>query len=1738
MPFVNRRVEPLYLSNKALPSGCSTELENVANNSLANLVRQLADIAGHATSIFDGICAEARDIHDRSCRLRTRTDSLSEYLQTLDARAVEVPVSTLSDFKSLTDHYRYRSSVQENLITQASRPQCIELQYRKASTDLKDIFEKLKEYHEDTVTVSNLCQSISLSRLNCDTDSSEYDIEFPRRRRKPLLPYSKLPARPLSEGDLLDDYVPPNRGTLPTPEELMRRNVTLSTVVDVDTSGTGFERMQMFRRSLTAMGRKLEKAKKKRWRRTISGIPDNVRAELQTESAGEADDGRSTDRENEDMQSLKTMSLDRRTFSQVKPVESPAVGIAVVTPIRTRRRPKSLRLPGPIIFPGLQQWRENHQAKQEKKQEAKAGSRDRHSVALPAQTAVPTPSPSQGYSSCSDDKAWPGPSQRRPQSLALPPSSIPQSLAPLALLSPAQLAGKKVYVTSNRTVPNAVIPTSSVTMTISTCKTSSGSRDSQDGLPLNELQTGLPSTKVRLRTAKPTVKREERQSSSGNWSGTDSARTSMNSDLGSAMNCDFLGSTTTSPSDSAVSLSSENISFPKFSGGLKSLDRKHSRGKSDQPSGHLYTSAGESSSESSTPTNSPNVGRSGFTQMDTDSWLQSVGAATERRMPPEAGNVAPARKSPKGQQCEVIFTSDALSDSSSSSENPASSSALSDNGSIDLDACLADINSDFIDSDSTSGHSVDHEGYWTSMHSDCGLPYRRTKKRKSSPSKEPLPVNLRIGPPAVQPKPKRISLVVAAPVVPSSTYQKKAPPLPPIRVDSVSSGQSLNTQQNDQTQNEVGHKSSSLLPPLSFQDDNRSVSPSSLTDTASEASTISSDTTTTPTLTPVQTPTDPALYKLCFGGSSKSLESLDSQLSGSQGNGPTSRVDAWTAEVSESFHFGQEPTRFGTPTLNATTSSCVLAPPVQEQASVAKFRPQLIQPSSSVLPRVSQAQPLVFPQPAVVPNSPTHEGKMKMLNARDKFFGISRTTNTNSGAVASDTANGTADGNEQTLPDEVLESEEIVSPIGVYPEKYNTLKRRPKHEADASKKAAAKKTQDLSNSLVVSDVSADDVFDEQSEVCAPEGKTVASQAKKGLDTLQRKRFQEYVSNVQSQAPQNYNSINSLKESAPGNGTQAMTREQREEILNMLRRTKNSKVVNSPSLPEPSLKKWDDPPRHELGKIHENVTVQEPALQQEEETSEKASFRSSYYDSVESENLDPDLAIIRAAEQMEKQLRLQRQSPNAPVMSSPSEPDDNVWLPNSQPFSRNSIAYRSIYDSEMCGNSFSHIPSMDMDNSYVYDPNLKPKSSILKVRKQGDTSRSETKSNGMKHHSSTLSGGHGQATMSPTDSVSSLNSIRSITFSDTLDVERTPVKVCPLSGKPQTPMDDFKMLLQQHSGPRRGQSACSALNVQPKSPRTPSTAELLYSGSRAGTIQEEGTKVQDRKIVTMKDLRTAMANPRTNSRTGDLGLPYEELQAQNRQRSPKNSPTASPNSTLTKQDKGVRFDFEQVQDMTSDTNASKSLDTGRVESLPNGNVNDLTQDDQSRQSLKVGGNENGKVSSQRNLGLLPEQTNKRVVLNHSSASDPGEIPSSKVNAVKSGSESVVPGDNIPISQANKAKSIKSPPDLTSRFMPHLTESASDSILSRKDLMDEIRRRGGAGQQGSRQEAVAALEMQQLQRKLSTSSLPSLTTAGAGPTPGGSKALGSLLDSMKTALKSMEVASPAVEGEHENDSSAWE
>jgi len=55
MPFNKRTIEPINLTQVQVPKDIPNELECVANQTLANVIRQLSSLSAHAQDLFDEI---------------------------------------------------------------------------------------------------------------------------------------------------------------------------------------------------------------------------------------------------------------------------------------------------------------------------------------------------------------------------------------------------------------------------------------------------------------------------------------------------------------------------------------------------------------------------------------------------------------------------------------------------------------------------------------------------------------------------------------------------------------------------------------------------------------------------------------------------------------------------------------------------------------------------------------------------------------------------------------------------------------------------------------------------------------------------------------------------------------------------------------------------------------------------------------------------------------------------------------------------------------------------------------------------------------------------------------------------------------------------------------------------------------------------------------------------------------------------------------------------------------------------------------------------------------------------------------------------------------------------------------------------------------------------------------------------------------------------------------------------
>lgn len=96
MPFIQRTVQPQYLSQKSLfdENGRSLvsdfELEAVTNNTLSNVLRQLASLVLVANDIFEDLAKQLQDVHERSTKLKASIHLLEDKLTGCDPKTVTV----------------------------------------------------------------------------------------------------------------------------------------------------------------------------------------------------------------------------------------------------------------------------------------------------------------------------------------------------------------------------------------------------------------------------------------------------------------------------------------------------------------------------------------------------------------------------------------------------------------------------------------------------------------------------------------------------------------------------------------------------------------------------------------------------------------------------------------------------------------------------------------------------------------------------------------------------------------------------------------------------------------------------------------------------------------------------------------------------------------------------------------------------------------------------------------------------------------------------------------------------------------------------------------------------------------------------------------------------------------------------------------------------------------------------------------------------------------------------------------------------------------------------------------------------------------------------------------------------------------------------------------------------------------------------------------------------------------
>ncbi|XP_008405769.1 Nance-Horan syndrome protein isoform X3 [Poecilia reticulata] len=321
MPFAKRAVKPQLLCRYRSPSEVVVEqqqqqeegllfedLVSISNVALSRTLRQLSDLAKHACSIFQELENDLASTNQRVRGLQGKITQLQQCCSELDPKQEAVPVSDLDVESKLTAHFRAPWRLQRNVLHHSTRPACVEELHRQANHSLWSLNQD-HQRRERRVTISALPpMPISPSPLIEPTqDGRGKSLTTPERHFRDastqLADAQAAPTDPDTDGvalghrskfpipnipSTLDKQTNWSRALpLPTPEERMKCNsqVIASCIIPINVTGVGFDRDASVRCSLVHSQSLLQRRRKLRRRRTVAGFPRQVQQDFDSDDS-------------------------------------------------------------------------------------------------------------------------------------------------------------------------------------------------------------------------------------------------------------------------------------------------------------------------------------------------------------------------------------------------------------------------------------------------------------------------------------------------------------------------------------------------------------------------------------------------------------------------------------------------------------------------------------------------------------------------------------------------------------------------------------------------------------------------------------------------------------------------------------------------------------------------------------------------------------------------------------------------------------------------------------------------------------------------------------------------------------------------------------------------------------------------------------------------------------------------------------------------------------------------------------------------------------------------------------------------------------------------------------------------------------------------------------------------------------------------------------------------------------
>ncbi|XP_066431769.1 actin remodeling regulator NHS isoform X2 [Eleutherodactylus coqui] len=272
------------------------DLGAISNVAMSRILRQLSDVARHACSIFHELEADIQVTARRVRALQGKIGTVQQVVSSLDPKQETVPVSNLDAESKLTVYYKTSWHQQRNIFLPTTRPPCVEELHRHAKQNLRAL------RREQRARADNRERRI-ISSVFAAPPFPSYPAHTIKRRE--IKERHLVPAHPPQEEDdmvlgqrpknpipnvpsTLDKQTNWNKVLpLPTPEEKMKQEsqVITSCIIPINVSGVGFDREASIRCSLVHSQSVLQRRRKLRRRKTISGIPRRVQQEIDSDES-------------------------------------------------------------------------------------------------------------------------------------------------------------------------------------------------------------------------------------------------------------------------------------------------------------------------------------------------------------------------------------------------------------------------------------------------------------------------------------------------------------------------------------------------------------------------------------------------------------------------------------------------------------------------------------------------------------------------------------------------------------------------------------------------------------------------------------------------------------------------------------------------------------------------------------------------------------------------------------------------------------------------------------------------------------------------------------------------------------------------------------------------------------------------------------------------------------------------------------------------------------------------------------------------------------------------------------------------------------------------------------------------------------------------------------------------------------------------------------------------------------